>query len=194
MARSQRSLRIAKLEGEAQRKAVEEELRKEKDQQMVLHGRIASLLKKVEYMDKRRSDAEEKLAASKAAARAAKNSETGGNVQHLAEINAKDKEIAKLKKALQGVSSKGTPKKLESQVKQLKAQLDKETSAKTKQVKTLESKLEKAQSEIKTLKDRVPRSSPAASSGDADVRRDLLHFCTPLGRLTLSCCLRRSRP
>eukprot|EP01043_Picozoa_sp_COSAG02_P110795 COSAG02_NODE_46935_length_345_cov_0.605691_1_plen_62_part_10 len=61
---------------------------------MVLHGRIASLLKKVEYMDKRRSDAEDKLAATKAAARAAKTSQTGGNVQHLSEINAKDKEIA----------------------------------------------------------------------------------------------------
>ena len=60
---AKRSLRIAKLEGEAQRKAVEAELEKEREQQMVLHGRIASLLKKVEYMDKRRSEAEEKLVA-----------------------------------------------------------------------------------------------------------------------------------
>lgn len=175
----QRSLRIAKLEGEAQRKAVEDELRKEKDQQMVLHGRIASLLKKVEYMDKRRSDAEDKLAAAKAAARAAKTSQTGGNVQHLSEISAKDKEIASLKKALQGATSKGSPKKLASQVKQLQDQLEKESSANVKHVKSLESKLEKAQSQIKALKGRDPGSSPAASSGDADVRRDSLRLWTP---------------
>eukprot|EP01043_Picozoa_sp_COSAG02_P017111 COSAG02_NODE_769_length_17369_cov_8.151013_9_plen_162_part_00 len=161
---------------------------------MILHGRIASLLKKVEYMDKRRSDAEDKLAASKAAARAAKNSKTGGNLEHLTEINAKDKEIASLKKALQGAPSQGSPKKLASQVKQLQAQLAKENSAKAKQVKSLESKLEKAQSEIKTLKNGDPRSSPAGSSGDADVRHDLLRLCVPLARLTLPSCLDRSRP
>jgi hypothetical protein len=172
---AKRSLRIAKLEGEAQRKAVEVELEKEKQQQMMLHGRIASLLKKVEYMDKRRSEAEDKLAATKAAARAAKTNTTGGTLEHLSEINAKDKEIAKLKKAMKGagaVKSEGSPKKLETQVKQLQAKLDKEAGAKAKQVEGLESKLQKAQDEVAKLKaGAAPRSSPkAASSGDADVR------------------------
>lgn len=151
----QRSLRIAKLEGEAQRKAVEAELQKEKEQQMVLHGRIASLLKKVEYMDKRRSEAEEKLAATKTAARAAKTDKTGGNLQHLSEINAKDKEISSLKKALKGTKAQGTPKKLASQVK------------------SLESKLQKAQDENAKLKQdgAAAQSSSGESSAGAEVRR-----------------------
>ena len=82
-----RSLRIAALEGKAQQKAAEEELAKEKSQQMVLHQRIASLLKKVEYMDRKRSDAEDKLREEKK-----KKAGAGGA--------EKDKEITKLKRQL----------------------------------------------------------------------------------------------
>lgn len=90
----------------------------------------------------------------KKAARAAKTDTTDGTLQHLSEINAKDKEIASLKKALKGVKPQDSPKKLEAQVKSLEAQL------------------QKAQGEIKALKDSAPRASPAAASSDAaDVRR-----------------------
>ena len=106
-----RSLRIAALEGKAQQKAAEEELEKEKGQQMVLHQRIASLLKKVEYMDRKRSDAEDKLREEKK-----KKAGAGGA--------EKDKEITKLKRQLaKAGSSGGSPKKLEQQVKQLQAKL-----------------------------------------------------------------------
>ena len=129
-----RSLRIAALEGKAQQKAAEEELEKEKGQQMVLHQRIASLLKKVEYMDRKRSDAEDKLREEKK-----KKAGAGGA--------EKDKEITKLKRQLaKAGSSGGSPKKLEQQVKQLQAKLDKEVAGRAKQVKSLESKLEKAKS------------------------------------------------
>ena len=128
-----RSLRIAALEGKAQQKAAEEELEKEKGQQMVLHQRIASLLKKVEYMDRKRSDAEDKLREEKK-----KKAGAGGA--------EKDKEITKLKRQLAKAGSGGSPKKLEQQVKQLQAKLDKEVAGRAKQVKSLESKLEKAKS------------------------------------------------
>jgi len=62
-----RSLRIQALEGQKAVDGVYRQLQREKNQQYVLNTRIGQLLKKVEYMDRKKNAAEESLATTKLA-------------------------------------------------------------------------------------------------------------------------------
>jgi hypothetical protein len=106
-----RSVRIQALESQRMKDEMQAKLGREKQQQQVLHMRIASLLKKVEYMDKKRQAAEDKLGEAKVQARTAKTDSTSSNVKHLTDLNAKDKEIAQLKKVVRKLESAGTKPK-----------------------------------------------------------------------------------
>ena len=152
-----RSMRIQALEGQKQKEDAER-------QERILHSRIAALLKKVEYMDRKNTATEEKLADAKRqakenlkGARSAKTSNTSDNVQHLTEISAKDKEIAKLNKALRVLEGKGaasvskqpSPRQTELEARVTKAEkktadLQKSTAAKDKKLAALETKLRQA--------------------------------------------------
>lgn len=155
-----RSMRIAKLEGEKQKDAIVVELEKERAQQMQLHSRIANLLKKVEHMDKLKSAAEEKAKAAKDAAddrvreakreaqaatksaRMAKNTKTSVNIDHLAELSSKDKEIAQLSKKLKKLEGTAGPTRASSAPKD--AGLSKQMAASEKRAASAEAQLAKA--------------------------------------------------